>query len=366
MRKVIGGVIVCAVLLVLSASVVSAAKSGKYTYTTSGGKATISGVDTSISGEVVIPSTLGGCPVTAIGNEAFFMCSSITSITIPDTVTSIGNSAFYNCSALTKIEIPTGVKIVKESAFAECKKLKDINISESNTYISFTDGILYSGTTAIFCSDAYYATNNITEVRIKDGTDKIGAYAFAKCDSLTKVELPESVISIGDYAFEVCKNLKEIEVGENVTSIGEYAFMENFSLQNVTYKGTNEPIMGEGVFESCTALEIVSVTGDYEGDTFGDYPVTEVDSETKISISEEGAIITVENLSDVCKLIVASYLDENLVDCKITEISNGGDYKLSDMSGFIYDELNTDIIRVFLWKNMIDFEPICGSEEYTY
>lgn len=366
MRKVIGSVIVCVVVLVLYAGVVSAAKSEKYTYKTSGGKATITDVDTSISGEVVIPSTLGGCPVTAIEDDAFFMCSLITSLTIPDTVTSIGNSTFYYCTSLEKIEIPSSVRIIKESAFAECKELKDINISESNTYVSFVDGILYCDTVAIFCSNAYCAENNITEVSVKDGITQIGAYAFSKCDNLIDIELPESVIVIGNNAFEVCKNLKEIVIGENVTSIGECAFMENFALESVTYKGISEPIMGDGVFESCRAFKTVTVPSDYEGDTFGGFPVIKVNSDTKISISEDGAIITVENVSHICKLIVASYMDEKLVDCKITEISGDGDYKLSNMRGFVYDKLNTDIIRVFLWKNVIDFEPVCGSEEYTY
>lgn len=346
MRNFIRTMLMCFVILLLSASVVSAAKSGGYTYTTSGGKATITDVDTSIAGDVVIPSSLGGCPVTAIADNAFFLCKSITEVIIPDTVTSIGGSAFYECSSLEKIEIPTSVKVIKESAFAECKKLKDINIVNENTEISFTDGILYCDTVAIFCSNVYCTENNIKEIYIKEGTSRIGAYAFAKCDSIIKVELPESTAFIGDNAFEVCTNLKEVIILGNVTSIGEYAFMENFALESVTYNGTKEPVSGEDIFESCP-LEAVVVPFNYEGYTFCGYPL----KKTSLVILENKVIA--ENISVPCKLIVASYRGNELVDCVIKNISEDTELEINDV--------NT--IRAFLWKDLINFKPLCQCEE---
>ena len=77
---------------------------GYYTYTVTNGEATITDVDTSISGEITIPSTLGGYPVTSIGALAFFNCSSITSATISDSVTAIGGRAFADCNNLATIK----------------------------------------------------------------------------------------------------------------------------------------------------------------------------------------------------------------------------------------------------------------------
>ncbi len=76
---------------------------GFYTYTVSNGEATITDVDTAISGAVIIPDTLGGYPVTSIGRSAFYGCSSLQSIEIPSGVTSIGNDAFNGCSSLKSV-----------------------------------------------------------------------------------------------------------------------------------------------------------------------------------------------------------------------------------------------------------------------
>jgi hypothetical protein len=207
---------------------------------------------------------------------------------------------------------------------------------------------------AIFGSDAYFAEN--TEVRIKDGTTKVGTYAFAKCGNITRVELPNSVTYIGDYAFEVCKKLKEVSIEGELASIGEYAFMENFALENVTYNGTNEPIIGECVFESCTLLKTITVSQNYEGETFGGYSVDKQE-EVSVTITENCSEIVVENLKGKAMLIVASYKGDTLTDCDVKEILGSGKHKLSDMTG-------ADVIRVFIWKDLIEFIPICKNAEY--
>ncbi|MBE6925401.1 MAG: hypothetical protein E7461_01025 [Ruminococcaceae bacterium] len=80
-----------------------AATEGDFTYTVTDDRATITDVDVAVSGNITIPSTLGGCPVTAIGQSAFADCTGITGITIPESVTTIGDSALKGCTGLKDV-----------------------------------------------------------------------------------------------------------------------------------------------------------------------------------------------------------------------------------------------------------------------
>ena len=104
----------------------SALTSGYYTYSVSDGEATIIDCDTSISGNVTIPSSLGGYLVTSIGSFAFRVCDSLTSVTIPKSVTSIGDYAFDDCTSLTLITIPDSVTSIGDYAFSYCSSLSSI------------------------------------------------------------------------------------------------------------------------------------------------------------------------------------------------------------------------------------------------
>ena len=99
---------------------------GYYSYIVKDDKATIFLVDQSISGEVIIPSTLGGYPVTAIGAGAFGGCINITDVTIPEGVVTIGDSAFIECFRLKNIELTKTLETIGELAFAACLSLKEI------------------------------------------------------------------------------------------------------------------------------------------------------------------------------------------------------------------------------------------------
>jgi len=104
-------------------------------YKITGDEVAITDYDTEASGELTIPATIEGKPVTSISERAFMSCISLTSITIPNSVTSIGGNAFNECSSLTGITIPDGVTRIGAGAFSGCKGLTSITIPNTVTSI---------------------------------------------------------------------------------------------------------------------------------------------------------------------------------------------------------------------------------------
>ena len=136
--------------------------------------------------DLEIPETINGKKVTQIDKEAFSNCSTLRSVTIPDSVTKIDVRAFMNCKKLESVKIPSGVTQIGAAAFAGCSALKSVNIPDSVT--------------------------------------KIGNEAFSRCTSLKNVKIGNGVKEIGQYAFDVCRSLKSVIIPSGVKNIGEAAF----------------------------------------------------------------------------------------------------------------------------------------------
>ena len=180
---------------------VCGAEKPPYTYEISDGQVTITDY-TGAGGDVEIPATIDGYPVTSIGGSAFRDCKSLTGVTIPDSVMSIGDYAFRKCTRLTSVNIPDSVTSIGKETFAGCSSL--------------------------------------TSVEIPDSVTSIGDSAFASCSSLTSVEIPDSVASISKGMFYNCTGLTSINIPDSVTSIGYSTFEKCTSLTSVTYCGTEE------------------------------------------------------------------------------------------------------------------------------
>ena len=160
--------------------------------------------------------------VDRIRDYAFYRCSGLTKVTIPEGVTEIGIGAFCECGGLTEVKIPAGVTEIEDSIFKEC--------------------------------------SGLTKVTIPEGVTGIGGHAFYGCRGLTEVTIPESVTTIGDSAFTGCNGLTEVTIPEGVTRIGNGAFGSCVSMKSVIIKSTSV-LIGGSAFAWCTDLEAIDFSG---------------------------------------------------------------------------------------------------------
>jgi hypothetical protein len=230
------------------------AAQAQFTYMTNSGAITITG-DTNIpvNGVVVIPNTINDLTVTSIGDEAF-IGSTLTSVTIPDSVTSIGQYAFDYCPSLTNVSIGDGVSSIGIYAFSDCANLTAIVVDLNNLSYSSVSGVLF---------DKHQTTliafpGGIGNYTVPPGVSSIGDYAFAVCPSLTSITISNSVTNIGDYAFYDCPSLTSITISNGVTNIGDYAFDDCTVLISVTIPASVTSI-GDDVFNNCESLTSVTI-----------------------------------------------------------------------------------------------------------
>ena len=180
-----------------------------FTYTTSSGEVTITGY-TGTGGAVVIPSSIGGFPVTKIADSAFSFRTTLTNITIPDSVLEIGQNAFYGCSGLLSATIGNGVTTLPRNAFSECVGLTSVSLGAS--------------------------------------VKTLGDYVFNNCKKLTSITFPAGFESMGTRAFALCAELTSITFPQSVTAIGSEAFYGCTKLSTVYFQGNTPPTIEWGVF----------------------------------------------------------------------------------------------------------------------
>ena len=271
-------------------------------------------------GEVVIPESVehegSAYSVTSIGFQAFWDCSGLTSVTIPNSVTSIGEQAFWKCSGLTSVTIPNSVTSIGYQAFWNCSGLTSVTIGNSVTSIGeqafycstalknvycYAENVPSTGSNVFLSSNYSNATLHVPAGSIdsytatapwKDFGTFVAISPFSgevaidginyELDAETKqatviaktsdnysgeIVIPESVeyngttysvTSIGENAFYGCESLTSATIGNSVTSIGDYAFYYCPGLTSVTIPNSVTSI-GNSAFDSCSGLTSVTI-----------------------------------------------------------------------------------------------------------
>ncbi len=288
---------------------------------------------------VVIPSKINGITVETIGHTAF-RCSSVTSVTIPDSVTFISDSAFAYCSSLTNISIPNSVTAIGSFAFEGCTKLESITLPSSLLTIS---------------EFLFYDCSQLTTIHIPDSVSSIRTYAFYNCGKLETIRIPVSVTSIGSYAFDDCPSSMTVTYSgskkqwDAITKGSYNGVLENHlicAMLEATFTADGESIStqtidrgGKFTEPAAPSKENHTFAGWYNGDEKFDFDAdtTNAPNVLELVAKWEKSKYTVKFVSDH-----GSFADQTIEYGKLIETDK---LTIPEVEGYTFDGWYTDATR---------------------
>ncbi len=170
----------------------------------------------------------------SIGNCTFNSCTSLQSVTLPNSITSLGSDTFNSCTSLQSVTLPNSITSLGSDTFNSCTSLQSVTLPNSITNLP---------------NNTFIDCNKLQSITLPDTIQSLGLNVFSKCLQIESITLPNSLVSIGDTAFSNCINLKSIIIGDKVSSIGSRAFLDCTSLTEITLPNSITSI-GNNAFSS--------------------------------------------------------------------------------------------------------------------
>ena len=255
MKKRLLSILLAAALLIglvptlLLSAAAAGYTSGDFTYELNDDGSAIITQYSGSAAALTIPSSLDGHTVKQIGSYAFEKNTTLTSVSIPETVTELEYLAFTGCTSLTAVTIPSGLTkagSLGNGAFSGCSAL---------TTVQFGSGLAS-------IPEALFEGTGLKTVTLPESVTSIGSWAFANCAKLEQVHFPAGLTSIGLGAFENCTALTAVTLPKRLTELGSAVFENCSALKSVWIpKSLTNNGLGDG-FKGCTALtDITFETG---------------------------------------------------------------------------------------------------------
>ena len=246
------------------------------------GTVSVKATSKEISGKVIIPESVSNngivYTVTEIADQAFWKCSAMTSVKIPESITYVGSLGFKECTSLdslvfpnddmkfsywyvcqgctnlTYVRLPEHLTGLSYYMFAECENLESIRIPES--CVSFPD---YT----------FFRCYKLKEVNIPYGVPSLGMADFYECYELEHLDIPPTVTSIGKQTFTRCKKLRTLELPNSVERFGWYTFEECTLFKHLTLPSHMKDLKDGGCLEMCSGISEVTIPAEIEDFPYG-------------------------------------------------------------------------------------------------
>ncbi len=335
---------------------------GIFTYSVTDGEATITKIEPTSDNELIIPSSIGGYPVTTIGPRAAIgYISKATSITVSEGITTIYETPFAGCIYAETLHLPASLTYMSPTALG-AGTWKNITVPEESTYLTVADGALLSEDKTILYK--CFFNENETSYTVPSYVKKLSIYAFHGMDNLVSITLPEGLTTIGDSVFYECTNITSYHIPASVTDIGRYAFLFSSSAQSITVDENNNYYSSpDGNLYNKDGSVLIYTAG---GKILGDYVIPE-----KVTYVESGAF----QASNQCTSITFHEKINEVNVSSFQNVSNADIYILNSSADFSYETLLPLFMGVtfhgfagstaetFAAENNIAFVVIDGEEE---